>query len=876
MLTNNVRLEPSTRQAYFLNWQAAFKAGAKEVGGKAWNLGRLQHYGFNVPDGGVIGVALYQEFISANGLLPLIQSVSDTISLENIQSQAVKSQLDDIRAKICNGNIPSKFIEYIQLVLQEKQWLNSALAVRSSATFEDSATASFAGIHDSYLNILGLDNLLIAIKDCFASLWSQRAVAYRRKMEIADDNVQCAVIVMDLIEADAAGVAFSCDPSTGREDSCLINANFGLGESVVNGHVEPDTYILNRASFKTESVTIGAKQAITLLSAGGGTYEKQAANNRRLVLDPEQQHRLCLLINRIYVTLENFQQHVDIEWALKDNQFYLLQSRPVTVLPRYTVDGFKHQSDIWSNANFRDAVPMVISYLQRDSMMSSLNRIILAPFKDIGFSVKPGVAVAKYIRGRAYFNTGLYQWLTYDAIGYKPEDLNLFMGGHQPDIQLPQGSPYWCKQGFRRIKAILKNVRLVSRYQKQQKKIYHDIDRLVDEFKRTDLSVFSDIGLLQFAEQTENRFFDITDKYMTLSSAIGPYIIAINLLRSDFGDEAIAIVNALVSGRGNLPSAAQGYELMDLAVLARDDKEASAFLRQLDFNNLRQVREKAAQWELLPASSPFRKAFRSYMNKYGFRANYELDCSRPRWSEDPSYLLMNIAKSIDSADLSAQRRRQQTTYENALAKVKEKLSLIKRQWTLGLIEQATKGAQTRETAKAYVVKLVEISRLLSLEFGRRLKQKGLIDDIQDVFYCSLADVYAVLKDYWDGHHLAAIIEERKQMMAKLSLEQAPDVVIDGENVYAQAETSADGKHYHGVRLKPGDIMVAPSTDPSWTPLFINAGGIVLETGGYTSHGSIVAREYGIPAVVNLPGILSVIKNRQIVVVNADRGMVTLT
>jgi pyruvate,water dikinase len=414
------------------------------------------------------------------------------------------------------------------------------------------------------------------------------------------------------------------------------------------------------------------------------------------------------------------------------------------------------------------------------------------------------------------------------------------------------------------------------------------VDEFVRQFKNTELSALSDIEFLNFVDKTENQFLEFTDKYMALCGGIGPFGIAIKMLQPEFGEEAIGIVNALASGQGDLPSAAQGYQLLELAELARQDDDARAFFSKSQFDG--------KQWQSMPDHSPFKQAFRCYLDQYGYRATYEVDFSKPRWSEDPSYLLINIAKSIDTADSAGHKHRQQQAYESAEKQLKQKVGYVKRKWVVGLIKQAIKGAETREKAKAYTVKLAQLSRLIFLEAGRRLWQKGLVNDIEDVFYCARAEVYAVLIGYWEGGVLPLIVVERKQSMEALSAENAPDVIVNGENVFAQAPSSKGGNQYRGIgvsagvvegraeiiynpeqgeRLTPGDIMVAPSTDPAWTPLFIHAGGIVLETGGYTSHGSIVAREYGIPAVVNVPGVLQLIKNGQSVVVNANNGTITL-
>ena len=871
-----------------VNWADAFAAGAGRVGGKAWNLGRLHRYGFDIPKGGVIPISVYKQFILHNQLNMEMESMQGEVSLQNLTLDATKQRILQLNEKIKNSSFPSDFSAALEAKLAAFDLLDKAVAVRSSANSEDSPNASFAGIHDSFLNIYAMENILTAIKDCFASVWTARAIAYRRKMAIDDCQVLPAVIIMQMVDADAAGVAFSCDPVSGREDVCLISANFGLGESVVNGSVDADAYYVERSTYRIVEERIGAKQSLTVTDINGGTQEKEQDNAQQRVLNEGQQKHLSIIVARVFSVLGDLEQHQDIEWAIMDGQFYVLQARPVTVLPRYTENGIQNQSDIWSNANFRDAVPMVIPYLQRDSLLRNLNRTILTPFKDIGYCAKPGLMIARYHRGRAYFNTSLYEWLMYNAIGMKPEDLHLFLGGHQPHIQIPKKSPYLDKHGPRRLFAMLKYVGLISHYQKQQEQLYAKVDRFIHQFCNTDLITLTNSEFLNYVESTENEFLDFTDKYMALCGGVGPFGIAIKQLQTYFGDEAIGIVNALASGRGDLPSADQGYQLLELAELAREEKEVRDYLSSSNID--------AHSWKDLPEHSVFKQRFRAYLKQYGYRSTYEMDCSCPRWSEDPSYLLINIGKTIDSANAAEHKRRQQQAYREGEQRLKEKVGFLKRQWVMNLIKQGVKGAETREKAKSYTVKLTEITRRVSLECGRRLQGDGVISEVDDIFYSTQAEVYAILSGYWDGRQLPLLIEERRQIMKTMSKENAPDVLINDNQIFEQAIATEGTNRYKGIgvsagivegkarivhtpdegeNLKPGDIMVAPSTNPAWTPLFIHAGGIVLETGGYTSHGFIVAREYGIPAVVNIPGVMQLIKNGQNVLVNANNGTVTL-
>ena len=252
MQNNNMLLTDTiNNENIFFGWETAFQAGASVVGGKAWNLGRLHRYGFDIPAGGVIPVPAYEKFLTENRLQPELENINSNVSLKNVNQEAVKLQIQQVTQKILYGCFDDDFINALKLQLGSVGLLEGAVAVRSSATLEDSNQASFAGIHDSFLNVRGLDNILTAIKSCFASIWTPKAIAYRHKMGIDDNRVLPAVILMKMVNADSAGVAFSCDPATGREDVCLITANFGLGESVVNGSVEPDTYYVERTTYRT-------------------------------------------------------------------------------------------------------------------------------------------------------------------------------------------------------------------------------------------------------------------------------------------------------------------------------------------------------------------------------------------------------------------------------------------------------------------------------------------------------------------------------------------------------------------------------------------------------------------------------------------------
>ena len=875
-------------QSPLLSWQASFEMKPELVGGKAWNLGRLHRYGFNVPEGGVLPTSIYSQFIIENKLSGLINSATRNITIKNINQSVSEQLLEKIQTAILQGCFSDALVTKIKSTLETKKLLDKPLAIRSSASAEDSSKASFAGIHDSYLNVNGINEITQAIKACFASVWSKRAIAYRRKMKVNDEDVLPAVIIMELINADSAGVAFSCDPATGREDLCLVNANFGLGESVVNGTVESDTYLIDRYTFETEKKQIGKKQFTTRVNKKSGTFEQHERSSVQYVLSNAQQQDLGLLVSRIYAALSASDIHQDIEWAIKDGVFYILQARPVTILPRYTENVLSDQPDIWSNSNFRDALPMVVPVIQRDANVHMVNHTILSSFSDFGFRIKPGLSIGKLIKGRLYFNTGLYQRLIYNAVGVLPDDFNLYSGGHQPNIDVPASSPFAGLKGIGRVLRVLGYARKIAHEQKNQYKLYARIDNFIDEFKNIDLNLLSDEQFLNLLHSTDQILFNFMSKYMLLSAGIGPFGLAINSLKQSFGEDAVGIISGLATGQGNQPSSNQIYGLLHLAEIARDDAEAFEFLTAKQFSK--------DDLKKLSAGSPFKQAFTKYLNEFGYRAILEADISSPRWNEDPSYLLENIASSMASADVTAHKTNQQKIYNKSIAQLKMRTGFFKRLWVKKLVKDAVKGADTRENAKSYSVRLFGLTRLLYLQAGKRLHNRNLISEVEEIFYCSRADVLSILKGNWQGAELQTLLNDRKLENASLMKQDAADVVIDNKSIFQQAKPVEGDNIYQGIgvsagqiegvarrinnpteglQLNPGEIMIAPSTDPSWTPLFLSAAGIVLETGGYTSHGSIVAREYGIPAVVNVAGALKLIDDNQHLVVDGDNGKVIL-
>lgn len=877
--------------AFFLDWAGAFQAGVEAAGGKGWNLGRLERYGFKVPAGGVLAAGAYRVFIEKNNLLEDMEKIIRIVTAGNIGDKEIEQKLFLLREKIKAGRIPSNVRDALEFSLSTAGMLAKPVAVRSSATAEDSGKASFAGIHESFLNVRGLDNILSAMKECYASLWTPRAVAYRRKMNVKDDEVNQAVVIMEMVEAEAAGVGFTCDPRTGQEDMVLISANFGLGESVVSGAVEPDEYRLDYWCEITQK-KISGKEGMTVPGKDGGTeFVKSAGLAASQVLSDENIRRLGLLLRRVFDSLGSGEQHQDIEWAFDGKDFALVQARPVTVLPRYTLDGFKNQPDVWTNMNMREIMPMVQSTLNWSLKKQLLNTLFSAPFETMGYEVPPGLQLVRLYQGRAYLGGNILGWLMYDALGIDGrgmvalEKYDSF--GAAPELEINEKKPYRGIKGCKRLGRLLKGALRIQKVRKNLKKYFDDVDDFTKSLLKEDLKSLAEKDLIRKIAEIRSVSTEFIPAY--IFGSVEVRFSFIKTLERYFPGKGQAMVNALMAGGGDITSAQHGYRLVEMAEVARGDTAARKFFSSENYNPLSWERE-------LPQESPFKQSLRKFLAEYGHRGIYEMDIINPRWREDPTYLLNTIRSTLETADLSKIKAQQKERADEAWREVNRRIPSYRRGSIGKLLKQALKSAERKEMGKSFFVKIFESERILLQEIGRRLAVRGILSEPADIYHCACSEIFSILQGDWDGRELDVLVAERKARRKELEELSPPDFIVDEAPHFAEPASCGPGNGltglgvaagrasgeakliYHpdeGEKLQAGDVLVAPSTDPGWTPLFLRASAIVMEAGSSLCHGSIVAREYGIPAVVNIPGVMKIIKDAQSITVDGDEGKVYL-
>ena len=868
------------RQEPVLTWDQAFAAGSAAAGGKGWNLARLARYGFAVPRGGVVAASVYAELFRTPDIAALAAPLA-TVTPDEVGDDQVQVRLAALRDLVVRTGLPPAAREAVGRFLNETGLEGRPLAVRSSAAAEDGAGAAFAGVHESFLVVTGPDAVYEAVSRCFASLWTPRAVAYRRRMGVADDATPCAAAICEMVGDPrdgpvAAGVAFSCDPVTGERQVVTIELAAGLGEAVVRGTVAPQRYAVRRS---------GPDAEVTRVDATGGAP----------ILDDREIEALAAVIVRVHWALGDGDTPQDVEWAWDGRTFWMLQSRPVTRLPRWTFPGVPTEAPTWSDANIRDSLPRPLTVATWSLLDASAQAIVYASTRVAGYPLPPGMQVLRRFGGRPYFDLDSLQWSLYDSIGILPAETNHTMGGFQPEIPVPDGHPLLGRAGPARLRRSLRLLRRLRRFHRDAPPRIDALIRRCREGRATDLSTLGDDVLLA-------RFRDLlalgVDYQPVLQLAATYYGLWVKLLTDVLdrvaGDDGRSLVGRLLAASGEVSSAEHGYRVRELADGAAGDLAATAALHDPD----------PFAWRGLPAGAPFRIAMEDYLDRYGHRAVFEMEIAGPRWADDPRYVLEQVRFHLDHPPARDPRSRAaelRRRAETDLAAVPAWLRPIARR----MLARARRGAALRENAKSGSAAAVALLRQIWLEVGRRMQAAGRIDAAREAFHLSIFEIEAWLTGAWDGTGARALVGDRQATLAAQQEMELPGVIEESPSAApgahprgaAVAASTPEGDAWAGVAAAPGaaegaacvlrtphdggrmrrhDVLVAPSTDPGWTPLFLRASALVTETGGYLSHGAVVAREFGLPAVVNVRDAMRLIADGDRLSVDGDAGRVART
>lgn len=844
--------------APILEWDAAAQAGPARAGGKGWQLGRMAWLGVPVPPGFVVAAD------AGAGRKP-------------------------------GEPVPPPVADLILQRLDERGWSQLPLAVRSSATMEDSAHASFAGIHRSCLNVNGRAAVLDAVRDVWDSLWTAHAIAYRERQGVGDQDAAMAVVVMPLLKTVASGIAFTCDPVSGRRDQLIIHAHWGLGESLVGGHAEGDEYRLQEEyvddSLRLVERKIGSKTQMTVAGAAGGTElcSTPADQRKQPVLSEDQAIQLGKLARDAAGALDFANSGYDIEWAWDGERFWIVQARPVTASGRHAYPVLASQPGYWTRGNTREILPDPLSALDWGVCRTMANRMLTRGYELSGYRTLAGTEHAALFHGRVYLHASLIQWEGYDALGVAPAAMNQLLGGSQPEITVPPPTP---SQRLARISRLI-------RYMRRSPAARRDAEAELNERRQRAAAWLKEgwpAGNAELEQKLRRQFaaFKTSDGLFFLQGSAGGTLHSlVEMVEKYRPGEGHALTAALMAGGEPSVTAQQAYALMDLAKIASKDAQALDWLRRPD--------RVGSDWaRALDAGSPFRRAFGDFLARYGHRGVGETYLRSARWREAPDYLLDSVVGMIGNDD-AALRQRQQRAAADAWERLRPALPFWLRPIVKKLVAASRSECNQREAARSAVVAQLEVLRRGALAVGQRFSEAGGLERPDDVLNLTEPELFDLVAGRLPVVAAARRAVERRRQLEAWAQQAESDVVVEHDDARAVSRESnsadagtgkgdvwrgtsvgsgvARGRVHvahspaEGLGMGTGDVLVAPSTDPAWTPLFLKAGGLVLETGGYLSHGAIVAREFGIPAVANLPGILRQLHDGEQVEVDGSHGIV---
>ncbi|MEU6688331.1 rifamycin-inactivating phosphotransferase [Streptomyces sp. NPDC046832] len=862
-------------ERYVLDLREVDETQLALVGGKGAHLGALARIdGISVPGGFCVTTDAFRRIMKES---PSVEDLLDELSRSDPDDrEAARTLAERIRRSIEAIAVPDDLVAAITGALS-RLGEQAACAVRSSATAEDLPTASFAGQQDTYLNVVGPAAILRDVSRCWASLFTERAVTYRQRNDIDHRTVDMAVVVQKMVLPHAAGILFTADPVTGNRKVATVDAGFGLGEALVSGLVNPDVYKVRHGEVVEK--TIAAKQRAVHALPDGGTQHVavDARQQRQPALTDEQVLQLVRLGRRIE---EHFGRPQDIEWCLGDDGFHIVQSRPITTLfPIPETD---------------DEDNHVYVSVGHQQMMTD-------PMKPLGLSVWKLTAMAPMTDagGRLFVDatralsspascTGLLDLvgrgdpLTRDAL-----ETVLARDGFVPS--LPDPAPAGPRAGGAPT-PIETDPAIVAGLIECSRTSLAALRRDIATKTGPDLFDF----LLEAFEEHKKVLSDPLSIQAIMAGMEATWWLNDKL--QEWLGEKNAADTLTLSAPDNVTSE-MGLELLDVADVIRPHPEVVAFLQSAaaDDGFLDELPKLAGGTEA-------RDAIETYLDRYGMRCAGEIDITRPRWRERPGTLVPAILDNVRNFEPGAAARRFEQGRQEAREKEQDVLSRLralpdgesKADETKRMIDRVRTFIGYREYPKYGIIIRYFVYKQALLEEAGRLVRAGVLAEKEDIYYLTFQELQDVVR----SHHVDdGLIRRRREAFRTYRALTPPRVLtsegetvngayrredvpngalvglaVSGGTIEGRARVILDMAH---ADLEAGDILVTAYTDPSWSPLFVGIAGLVTEVGGLMTHGAVVAREYGLPAVVGVDQATRLIRDGQRIRVHGSDGYVEI-
>lgn len=826
----------------------------EHTGGKGANLALLTQRGFPVPPGFVVSAGAYRAFIAGAPWL-----TARVAALPVGDAPALRAACETLRAGLARLPLPAGLEEEIRARLG--RWTAAqAFSVRSSSTMEDLASAAFAGQHETFLHCLGAEQVLSRLKDCWLSLWADRAVAYRHQQHFDHALAAMAVVVQEMVPCAAAGVGFSIDPVSGDLGALVIDANFGLGESVVSGEAEVDHWMLDKATLAVREARIAQKtRRVVAAGAEGGTREEHLAGEDAgaPALDAAQLRELAALLVRVE---QSYAFPQDIEWGFAGGKLFLLQSRPITTIPPR-----------WTRDESAERFPNVITPLIWDFVEEGFHRSLNHSFRLMGFPPFGG----------KWF--GLLEHYVY---------------GNQSAVDLyARRVPFAPPQDFDGLRTAIPKLREDYAWVQELPLAWHrDLDFYllkIGEFSAEPLAERSARDVWAHVLRVNEHGADYFLPNIAISITHGTlYRLLHALLRLAVGPEAAAPLFDRLMAHCETKTGIINKELVELARLVRSQPDLVAALQA------RSSRALAADGALA-AWPEFEARFRKFLRDHGHR-EIEFDAYAPTWVEAPWVVLDNLRLLLQSPlDATAEEKelelriRQQTAELELFRALPADLHFF-----YGEILRLARLYTSLDDLEHYQTTRLTLPLRRGLrELGSRFVARGVFDEPMDVFFAHRAQIEAALAAASDVGWRALGEQVRAQKASYLAARaRAPEWVWGAAEGASRTAAASDERALKGIPGSAGvaegpvflvrssddfaafpknAILVARTTSPTWTPLFYNAAAVVTESGGPLSHGAVTAREMRIPAVMAVKGVLALLQNGQRVRVDGAAGRVEL-
>jgi len=885
------------------------------IGSKAANLGTLIHKNFSVPEGFVITVAAYSLFLKANNLEKLIQKLIQDIDYSNYETIETCSR--KIKEEIERASLPPKLVEEMKKTF-EALGINN-FVVRSSGLSEDLPTASFAGQYESFLNLKSFDDILQYIKRCYSSVWTSRAIVYRNENQIPHDNAELAVIIQKMIPAKSAGVLFTADPISLESSNLLIESNFGLGESVMSGESSPDQYtVLKPRSVKKKIFKI-LKKRIGLKNVAAHPKSSENENGIEYIKLSDEMNRKSSLSDEQIIQLAQIGREIehqfgspqDIEWAIDQNdQIHLLQTRPITSMK----SAQPVEKIIWTRGYADDYWNDSVTPLFFDLLGDQLTLTVNMELNSLMGYERMEKRLMKPFKAHVYFNLEVMKRkVEYEIPGFiRNEDLlNYF-----PEGSGEFGQKTIKKLPFRLLKRIVAELRVMlydpngsmaktdKKYEEWTQEEFYPYCDEFDSHLENLIGTGNIKALIDLAEELDQKIM-VTHfrlvRYGIPVHNIGMNLMAQYLLTRFLGMKEMQRLYPILISNLKHKLTETNERIHDLAIFIRGIPELRERILEKDSKELYSYLSS----EKIPVIKSFFEEFKKFLKDHGDRG-FTREPYYPRWRDATEYVF-DILKSLvadEVQEIEKESSKRLTLQENIDSIVQQKIRTTRfgfLKWKIFsiILKFSRRYIIFRENQRFNLDRWITRNRHIFLEIGEQFTRQGKLQKPIEIFFLHKKEIKKLAFQDLSNKEVSKIstlVKKRYEEFLKYENIIPPKFIEGSQEFNDPTQFTKESTSFRGIpasqgintapirvltriedipSVKAGEILVVPRTDPGWTPIFSKIAGLITETGGILSHGAVISREYGVPAVTNIPNACKLFLTGQIVTINGNNGWISV-